>query len=203
MKSSLFYLVIFSVISWCYSAIDAEIENKNVDRTIDLTSQLVKISYKITLNHLGKKPINAYSFVLTENEREHLSHISAKDSSKKDMKLIESKTSKGVEFLMTFTGTNTPSQVVYIATIFTKSVLAHPASIGQSEKQLVRYFGNLYFYSPYKTVSQKTLVQLSSKNIESYTQVKPVSVSENQIQYGPNENIAGNLTRFVNHHLIC
>lgn len=189
MKSLIISIITLYLIGFSYSAIDADIENKNVERTIDLTSQLVKISYKITLNHVNKRNINAYSFVIPSNEREHLAYISAKDSSKKELKLTETKIAQGAEFSMTFSPGNTPSPVVYIETVFTKSLIPHPAKIAQSERQLVRYYGNLYFYSPYKTVSQKTTVHLSSKNIESYTQVKPVSQSDSTINYGPYENI--------------
>lgn len=185
----LFLIVIFTIVSWCECAIDAEVENKNVERKIYMESQLVKISYKISLNHASQKPITAYSFVLPDEERKNLAFMSAKDSSLKELKLTESKISKGVEFLITFVK-NTPSQVVYIETVFTKSLIPHPASIGQSEKQLVRYFGNLYFYSPYKSLSQKTTVHLASNHIESYSQVKPVTLSDNQITYGPYDNIA-------------
>lgn len=173
------------------AAVNADIENKNVERTIDLTSQLVKISYKITIEHKGKKPIQAYSFVVPEDEREHLAYISAKDSLKKEIKVNENKISKGVEFVLAFSNA-AATQVVYIETVSTKSLLPHPAKITQSEKQLVRYFGNAYFQTPYKTATQKTILHLASQNVESHTQSpKPVSVSGNTVTYGPYENIEG------------
>jgi len=73
--------------------------------------------------------------------------------------------------------------------VFTKSLLPYPTEIQQSDRQLVRYFGNAYFYSPFKTLSQKTNIQVSSKNVESYTTVKPSSQSDTTITYGPYENI--------------
>lgn len=192
MRLLTFLAVVLSAVAFCHSARDPEVENKNVERTIDLTSQLVKISYKITLNHAAKKPINLYTFVMTQREKDNLSYISVKDSSKKELKLVEGKTQNGdAEFQMTFSS-NTPSQVVYIETVFTKSLEPYPASISQSEKQFVRYFGNLYFYSPFKTLSQKTTIHLSTRNVESFTQVKPVSHVDSTITYGPYENIAAN-----------
>lgn len=188
MRLSQFSIIVISLFAYCQCAIDAEIENKNVERTIDITSQLVKISYKITLHHSANRDINTYSFVLKDNERDHLAYISAKDSSKKELKLSESTTSYGVEFLMQLTG-NTPSVVIYVETVFTKLLDPHPAQITQSDKQLVRYYGNLHFFTPYKTLTQKTTVLLSSKNVESYTPVKPVSHVDNTITYGPYENV--------------
>ncbi|XP_058446130.1 dolichyl-diphosphooligosaccharide--protein glycosyltransferase subunit 1 [Malaya genurostris] len=186
-------VVLLAVLAVCVlsaqSAIDVEIENKNVDRTIDLTSQLVKISYKITLEHKSKKAINSYLFIIQNEERERLAFIAAKDSSKKDLKLTETPSPKGVIFSMTLpAGSSNP--VVYIDTVFTKSLKPYPTSIAQTERQLVQYFGNVYFYSPFKTVTQKTTVHLSSRNVESYTQFKPVVQSDSTITYGAYDNIA-------------
>lgn len=179
------------------SAIDTEIENKNVDRTIDLASQLVKISYKITLDHKSKKTINSYTFVVPESDRKHLAYISAKDAAKKELKLTEGSTSakEGVSFTMTLTGT-APNPVVYIETVYSKFLQPFPTQIIQSERQLVRYFGNAYFYSPYKTVQQKSTLHLSSRSVESFTQVKPSGQSDTVITYGPYENVAGNFLAF-------
>lgn len=174
------------------AAIDVEIENKNVDRTIDLTSQLVKISYKITLEHKSKKPITSYLFIVPNDERELLAFISAKDSAKKELKLVETASPKGATFSMTLPpAAGVANPVVYIETVFTKSLRPYPTSIAQTERQLVQYFGNAYVYSPFKTVTQKTTVHLSSRNVESYTQFKPAVHSDTTVTYGPYDNVAG------------
>lgn len=192
MKRNLLSLAVFAAVIFCVqSAIDVEIENKNVDRTIDLTSQLVKISYKITLEHKAKKPISSYLFMVPVEERERLAFISAKDSSKKDLKLTETASPKGVTFSMTLPAGTTNPPVVYIETVFTKSLKPYPTAIAQTERQLVQYFGNVYFYSPFKTQTQKTTVHLSSRNVESFTQFKPVVHSDTTITYGPYDNVAG------------
>lgn len=199
MKLFSIVLLIFSAIVSSNAAIDAEVVNKNVERTIDLTSQLVKTSYKIIAEHSAKKGITSYSLVIPRNERQHLAFISAKDSSKKELKYTEKEISNGVEFLLSFPSA-APTQVIYVETVATKSLVPHPAKISQAEKQLVRYFGGIYFYSPYKTLTQKTTVHLSSSSIESYTQTKPVGVSGSTISYGPYENVeAYNAAELVIH----
>lgn len=178
-----------------HTAIDGEIENKNVDRTIDLSSQLVKISYKITLEHKSKKSIGSYTFVLPEIERSKLSFISAKDSSKKELKLTEARSSNGITFTMQLPGSS-PNPVVYIDTVFTKSLKPYPTSITQNDKQFVQFTSNAYFFSPFKTLTQKTTVHLSSRNVESFTTVKPTIHSDTTITYGPYENIKGKMLSF-------
>uniref|UniRef100_A0A6B2EEF0 Dolichyl-diphosphooligosaccharide--protein glycosyltransferase subunit 1 n=1 Tax=Phlebotomus kandelakii TaxID=1109342 RepID=A0A6B2EEF0_9DIPT len=180
--------VLLGILVTIQAAIDVEIENKHVDRTIDVISQLVKISYKITLEAKSKKNINLYTFVVPERDAEHLAFISAKDATKKELKLTDSKSKYGLSFRVAL-ATPSANPVIYIETVFTKSLQPYPEQITQSDKQLVRYFGHLYFYSPYKTLSQKTTVHLASRSVESYTQVKPVSQSDTVINYGPYENV--------------
>lgn len=164
------------------------IENKNVERTIDLTSQLVKINYKITLD---AKDATGYEFLVPSCVASKLAYISAKDGLKKKIKVSDEpkKLDNGASsYTLQFAG-GSPN-IIYIETVFSKALTPHPTHIAQSEKQLVRFFGQLYFYSPYKTASQKTTILLSSRNVESYTQVKPVSHSDTTINYGPFENVA-------------
>lgn len=186
---SIFLCLIFNVQS---AIIDVEIQNKNVDRTIDLASQLVKISYKITLEHRSKKNIQHYTFMLPAAERKALAYLSVKDSAKKELKYTEETNAEGVtQFTVNVPAGASPNPVVYIETVSSKSLQPHPVEILQSDRQLVQYFGNAYFYSPYKTLTQKTAVHLSSKNVESFTNVKPSSQSDTTITYGSYDNIPG------------
>lgn len=187
-KLSIILFLAFFISSSLCNSIDNEVENKNVDRTIDITSQLVKISYKITLDHKSKKPINNYVFVATAEECNKLSFISARDANKKELKLTTTKNSEECIFTMTLSAGSIPT--VFIEAVYAKALDPYPTEIPQSERQLVRYFGNAYFYSPYKTLSQKTVVHLGTKSFESFTQHKPSSQADTQITYGPYENVA-------------
>lgn len=177
------------------NAIDQEVENKNVERVIDLTSQLVKIVYKITLDHKSKKPISNYVFSLAIAECDKLSFISARDSAKKDLKLTTSKSATECSYSMTLPA-GSPNPVINVEAVFAKALLPYPTTITQAERQLVRYFGSAYFYSPYKTITQKTTIHLASRSVESFTQLKPSVQSDTQIVYGPYENVARKLLIF-------
>jgi oligosaccharyltransferase complex subunit alpha (ribophorin I) len=72
--------------------------------------------------------------------------------------------------------------------VFTEYLVQFPAEITQKEKQLVKFTGNHYIYSPYKVNKQTTKVTLSSRNIENFSKLKPFSQSENIISFGPYEN---------------
>lgn len=64
-----------------------------------------------------------------------------------------------------------------------------PAEIVQREHQLVLYHGNHYSFLPYKCKSQVTKVTLASSQVESYTKLKPVSLSDTTLTYGPYSNV--------------
>lgn len=66
----------------------------------------------------------------------------------------------------------------------------YPAEITQKEPQYVRLRDNHYFYSPYRTETQKTTFKLASSNIESYSKLEPYTNKGATIQYGPYENVA-------------
>lgn len=80
--------------------------------------------------------------------------------------------------------------IVRIEVLYTHALEPYPSSISQSDKQLVVYHGNHYYYSPYLTKTQTTVVTLPSSSTESFTKLKPVSHSDNLITYGPYENVA-------------
>lgn len=194
-KSSIVIYIVFLISLISCTAIDQELENKNVDRTIDITTQLVKISYKITLEHKAKKPINNYVFAVPIKECNKLAFISARDSAKKELKLTLSRSATECSYSMTLSSGSSP--VIYIEAVLSRSLEPYPVEITQAERQLIRYFGNAYFYSPYKTLSQKTTVHLGTKSVESFTQLKPSNQADTQIVYGPYENIARKLIQKI------
>lgn len=189
------------LISAVLGAVDVDLENKNVDRTIDLTSQLVKINYKITLEQKSKKAISNYVFVLPSSDCDKLAFISTRDATKKELKHTVAKSKTDCTYTLTLPAGQGPNPSILIETVFTKSLQPFPKEITQAERQLVRYFSNAVFYSPYKTQTQKTTVHLATRNVESFTQVKPSAHSETQIVYGPYENTAANTnTEIVVHY---
>ncbi|XP_045447098.1 dolichyl-diphosphooligosaccharide--protein glycosyltransferase subunit 1 [Melitaea cinxia] len=175
--------------------ISSDIKIKNVDRSIDISSQLVKITSKVTLENTGKAPVKNFLLAVEGAARNNLAFIGAKDSSNKDLKLVET-TVKGygqVKFwrVELKDAVNAGSSVVISTeSVYTKALQPFPTAITQQEDQLVKYNGNLYFYSPYSVASQKTNVIINTKSVESFTKVKPFSQQDGTIVYGAYANIA-------------
>jgi hypothetical protein len=57
---------------------NADIINKDVRRTIDLTTHLVKISNLITVENQGSQPLASYTFVVEPSQADNLAYLSAK-----------------------------------------------------------------------------------------------------------------------------
>ncbi|XP_011563062.3 dolichyl-diphosphooligosaccharide--protein glycosyltransferase subunit 1 [Plutella xylostella] len=175
--------------------ISSDIKIKNVDRTIDISTQLVKISTKITLENTGKAPVKNFLLAVEASAKDNLAFIGAKDSNGKELKLAET-TVKGhdnvkfwrVELKEALAAG--ASAAVSSEAVLTKVLTPYPTEITQQEDQFVKYNGNLYYYSPYTVASQKTTVSTNTKSIESFTKVKPFQQQETSLQYGPTTNIA-------------
>lgn len=180
-----------------FDSINPDVVVKNVDKSIDLASQLVKISHKINLQNNGKGAVKSFIFAVEPNAKEFLSYIGAQsgDLSKSGLKIYESKVQGHADkafWRIEMKDALKPgeSTTVDVETVYTHQLSPHPATITQKEKQLVLYYGNHYFYSPYTSLKQSTTVNLGTRNVESFTKLKPASQSDNSILYGPYENVA-------------
>ncbi|GAB6022985.1 hypothetical protein CHUAL_007080 [Chamberlinius hualienensis] len=182
------------------TTINKDLIVKNVERNIDIASQLVKINTKITLENTGKSPVNHFLFAVESPAEKKLAYIGATksvadDESRKQLPITpvqikEHKDAAFWEIKLSQALEAGRSTSVDVETVFTHLLVPNPSQITQGEKQLVLYVGNLYFYSPYPVTSQKTNVVTTTANIESFTKTKPFTNSESTISYGPYEKIA-------------
>lgn len=168
----------------------AEIINKNVDRILDLSTQLAKESIKITAADDAGKQFSKYSLVIPEEFLASVSYISVKDAKKKEL-TVRKEVKDGLTYLNVELPKAASNQELFVELVYSRLVKPYPEEIKQSEKQLVKYNGLLYFYTPYKTTEQKTQVVLSSSNVITYNQTKPYNLAGSKIKYGPYENIDG------------
>lgn len=189
--------LIFLLIAFAQAAdrLNTQLVNKNIERSIDLASQLVKITATITIENTGKEPTRNFHIVLEPNTLIKLSYINVKDALKNDLKFnrvdVENHQEKAfysVQLRQPLEAGKTT--ILTLEQTFSKHLEPYPSSITQKEKQLVRYFGNHYFYTPYQTVKQTTNVILSSRSVENYSKLKPTTQTDSTITYGPYTSVA-------------
>lgn len=181
----------------------ADLVNTRVDRSVDLTSHLVYVTDKITVENTGKGAQKTYNYVVEPERAQHVSSVSAKLAGEKTKKVEELEKRK---FKVTKAAQESPKGQIYKIDFNTElgagqsvtfevevtlfdELKPFPEEITQSEKQLALYTGNQYYYSLYATKKQTSTFTLASDKIESYSPLKPVSKSDSTITYGPYENV--------------
>lgn len=180
----------------------ADLVNTRVDRTMDLTSHLVYITNKITVENTGSTAQKAYTFAVEPSMAKNLASVTAKLSGEKTKKADELEkrklkvgnpqdSVKGQLYKIEFNSELAAGKSIKIEVeiVLINSLKPFPAEIHQQEKQLVSFTGNHYYYSLYATKKVTTVVSLASDKTESYSQLKPVSKSDSTITYGPYDNV--------------
>ncbi|XP_058803946.1 dolichyl-diphosphooligosaccharide--protein glycosyltransferase subunit 1 [Phymastichus coffea] len=194
-SKAVYFLLLTGTLACC-NLIDPGLNIKNADRTIDLHSQITKITNKLVIENNGKSAVRSFLFAVDAKQKAYLSYISAllREHGRPELKVKEVKDAQlsktHPDKLFYSIGLRDPLQPersvsVEVEVILTHELIAHPKEISQKEKQLVKYTGNLYLFTPYSVNKQTTTVMLPSRNIESYTKIKPVTQSDSTITYGP------------------
>lgn len=176
------------------ASISPDIVIKNADRTFDLTSQLGKVTCRLIVENSGKGSVKNFVFAVEPDFSDKVAFISASTggSSKNPLKIASTqiKNNPGrfwqIELKDVLSAGKTAS--VEVEYVLSDALLPYPTVITQREKQLVKFIGSTYMYSPYKVVKQATVFQLVDRNIESFTRVNPTSQSDNTVTYGPYQN---------------
>lgn len=177
-------------------SISSALVNKDVQRKVDLTSSLARVISDITLENTGSSNVASFVLAVEPFHSESVSSVVASILSGEDEEelTVEPAEVQGgpagaLFFEVILSKPLSPGKTLTVASkcTYTHVLEPFPAEIKQADKQLVRYSGNLHFYSPYKTVTQKTVVLLASATIESFTKTKPHTKSESTISYGPFE----------------
>jgi oligosaccharyltransferase complex subunit alpha (ribophorin I) len=180
-----------------FDSINKDIVIKSCDRTVDLTTQLVKLQFKMVIENQGKGAVKSILFSLDPNLKSKVSFIGATfgTSEKTYLRVEETKVQSDMDkpfwkIELKSSLSAGASTTITVEVVLGGALEMFPAAISQKEKQLARFSGNLYVYSPYNILTQTSTVQLASSNLESYTKTKPVSLSDSSITYGPHNNIA-------------
>lgn len=166
----------------------AEVINKNIVRTVDASKAIVKVVLAIEAAGVDGE----YQLSFSDTEASHLAHLTAVVGGKKQERALEisAPTTDGSTSYYTLTGfSNDANQNIKVTAIFTETLRPLPAQITQRENQYVVWEGSHYVLSPYTTVSQKTTVDLSSNDVESFTPLEPSNRRGDKIVFGPYSDV--------------
>jgi len=177
----------------------ADIVLTNVERTIDIASQLTRVTSKITATNNGDTSIDSVLLGVESESAGKIAFVDAtlpvEDEDEDKVHLSATKTTlpghSGAFYTVHLQSSLAAGASVTLecVIVLTHSLTPHPTAIAQSEKQLVIFKGSHYIFSPYLVKKQTTNLKLSSATIESFSKLKPSSSSENTITYGPYKEI--------------
>lgn len=179
-------------------AINGDIVNTKVQRTVDLTTHLPKISLRITFENTGKTAVRSYVVAIDPELSDSLSFVGAsmKSGSDDERRLTVKELTVAAHKDKKLFKVELPSAVdagkdltIDVETVYGHALRPYPTHIAQSDHQYVKFVGNVYFYSPYKTQTETTTINCATSSIDYYTKEKPVASADKTITYGPHENL--------------
>ncbi|GAB4828454.1 Dolichyl-diphosphooligosaccharide--protein glycosyltransferase subunit 1A [Ancistrocladus abbreviatus] len=173
-----------------------------VDRRIDLTSQIVRITSNLKVENEGSEPVSSFLFAFPDHQATNLAFLSVEHSEGKGKSRgpavslpVELIHPEGMPPALTFYSVSLPKQLgnretltLEVLAVFTHVLKPFPVEITQDNYQLVLFQDSAYYLSPYQVEVQTLNVKLPDARIESYTKLENTKLHGSEIKYGPYEN---------------
>ncbi|KAF0696820.1 Aste57867_12482 [Aphanomyces stellatus] len=169
--------------------------NTSVKRTIDLSQHIVRCIADISFQD-ADADVSTYTVAVPLYLNERLAFISAKGNKGAPYDVVAGAvdTNANVQFYsVVLKAARGTEGSVKVSTTYTRVLTPYPASIKQSEDQLVLFHDQHLFVSPYATLAQTTRVKLPSSHVESHSDWAPVSLHGSTLTYGPYDSVVAPL----------
>ena len=152
--SSLLFLSLCVSIRGCSFAQSSAVINQDVKRTIDLTSQVAKVT--LVLKIAATTPTVGYKFCLPRAQADHIASIEAMGMSGQQYKIERQESGESGQAYMVEVPLSgiTKFHIQYVLSHVMKAL---PKEVRQLENQLVTYSDSRLFYTPYYTNTQVML----------------------------------------------
>ncbi|XP_050207529.1 dolichyl-diphosphooligosaccharide--protein glycosyltransferase subunit 1A [Mercurialis annua] len=177
-----------------------------VDRRIDLTSQIVRITSTLKVENAGSASVSEFLLIFPEIQAKKLSYLSATpyEGKGKTRKYgaslpIEVANPKGMPPALNSYSVSLPKPLsegqtltLDVLAVFTHALQPFPEKISQADIQLVLLQDSAHYLSPYAVKSQSLSVKLPDARdarVESYTKIENTNLHDSEIKYGPYENL--------------
>jgi len=132
-------------------------------RTLDLTSQMVKANFQLTVKNEGSTPARTFHFSVDDQHADKVSYVGAKQGQTylrvTPAKLEGKRGAAAWRLELKEPLSAGQEQKLEVDLLLGKALEMFPKEIQQRDKQLVLFNGNHYIYSPYKVKTQTTKVR--------------------------------------------
>ncbi|KAI7756472.1 hypothetical protein M8C21_018489 [Ambrosia artemisiifolia] len=174
-----------------------------LDRRIDLTSQIVRVTLTLKVENTGTDPVSEVSLTFPEHQANNLALLVAVSTEGKGKSRgaatnlpIKIKQPNDSPASLIWYAASLPKELgkgeslnLDVLAVFTHVLRPFPEKITQAESQLFLFQDSAHFASPYDVKIQSLTVKLPSENVESYTKLEKTKFSGSEIKYGPYENL--------------
>ena len=187
-------LILISLILLCVSSLVVlSISNKDVLRTIDITNSIIKIKTDIKIINILKND-KEYIISYPTSIANKLAYIAVNYNKKNILSNpIGSSNNNITSYSIKLDAIDNIKEPLSLSieTVFTNILEPYPTEIKQLDNQYVKASETLYFFSPYTTDNQKTVIKLpeNQDKVESYTKFPPSSLKGKTLTYGPYNDV--------------
>ncbi|ESR48655.1 Dolichyl-diphosphooligosaccharide--protein glycosyltransferase subunit 1A [Citrus sinensis] len=197
-----FDLIIFTILLFASPVLSDLILSK-VDRRIDLTSQIVRITSTLKVENEGSEPVSEVLLAFPDLQVKDLALLKAsphegkgKVKSLSASLPVENVKPNGMPAALTFYAVKLPkalgkgdSYTFDVLAVFAHALRPFPEKITQADIQLVVFQESAFYLTPYVVKVQSLSVKLPESRIESYTKLENTKIHGSEIKYGPYENL--------------
>ncbi|XP_038715211.1 dolichyl-diphosphooligosaccharide--protein glycosyltransferase subunit 1A [Tripterygium wilfordii] len=197
-----FSLLLFTVALLTSTALSDLILSK-VDRRIDLTSQIVRITSTLKVENPDSNPVSEVLVAFPERQAKNLAYLTAtlhggKGKAKTSAATlpVEVANPEGKPQGLNFYSVSLQKELVKgdsltldVLAVFSQALQPFPEKITQAEVQLGLFQESAHYLSPYVVKVQSLIVKLPDTRIEFYTKLDNTKIHGSEIKYGPYENL--------------
>lgn len=195
------HVVLLALATILLSQCSAQLVNTHVKRIVDASGGVAVSRSTITMKNEGNTDVDSFDLIIHPTEADNVMDLWVSDSSK------DAYVALGIEQKPNSASADVASKTYRVklpaplkpgkeATVDVRmdlkaAITPVPAEISGHETQYMRYRGNAYFYSPYKTASVESAVVLGSSSVTSQNNVpSPSKLNGKRFTFGPYKNIA-------------
>ncbi|CAN4121306.1 unnamed protein product [Withania somnifera] len=198
-----FLLSFFGLLAQWFSPALSDLVISKVDRKIDLTSQVMRVTATLKVENTGNGRVSEILLPFGDQQAEDLAFLVATTSEGKGKTKTSSSSlpikavnPEGMPQSFTWYSVSLPKELakgqslnLEVRTAFTYALQPFPEKITQANIQLLVFQESAYYLSPYAVNIQSLTVKLPEPKVESYTKLENTKFSGSEIKYGPYENL--------------
>ncbi|KAK7283471.1 hypothetical protein RIF29_13012 [Crotalaria pallida] len=174
-----------------------------VDRRVDLSTQIVRITTSLKVENTGSDPVSEILVSIPDMQGKHLAYLKA---ALREGKGKGKASGVGLPINVAQLKDAPPALTLYsvslpkglgkgeslnldVLTVFTHVLEPFPQKITQADIQLLVFQDSAYYLSPYTVKAQSLTIKLPDARIESYTKLETTKLQGSELKYGPYENL--------------